>query len=146
MFTKRKLDLDEQKARVVGAVLGLQLFPKKHIYKEYYDLTDEEIDELEALLDEEMEKMQEAMGDPMGGGMAPPMGGGMAPPGGEPNMDMEAGGQESAENVPPTNVGEDTIIKLERLKNQVLLDEGVDSLKGKAIIRVVARLQEKVKK
>jgi len=148
MYTKRKLDLDEQKARVVGAVLGLQLFPKKYIYKEYYDLTEEDIEELESLLDEEMEKMQEAMGDPMGDPMggAPPMGGEMAPPGGEPNMDIEAGGQESDENVPPTAVGEDTVSKLERLKNYVLLEAGVDSKKGRAIIRAVTRLQEKVKK
>tara|TARA_R100000951_G_scaffold76708_1_gene64790 strand:+ start:5906 stop:7801 length:1896 start_codon:yes stop_codon:yes gene_type:complete len=43
VFTKRKMEIDEQKARVVQAVLGLDLFPKETIYKEFYDMTDQEI-------------------------------------------------------------------------------------------------------
>jgi hypothetical protein len=43
VFTKRKMEIDEQKARVVQAVVGTGLFPKSTIYKEFYDMTDQEI-------------------------------------------------------------------------------------------------------
>jgi hypothetical protein len=107
MFIKRKLDVDYQKASVVMQVLQLQLFPKEKIYKDYYDLTDEEIEEIEEKMKdqaaEDMEQ-QQAMGMggmPMGGapmgGM--PMEGGIPPEGGEAGP---AGELESDENIPPT--------------------------------------------
>jgi len=66
-YTKRKMEIDEQKARVVQAVVGLGIFPKKTIYKEFYDMTDEEIqhtmDELEkeqdAAQEKELEKQEQ---------------------------------------------------------------------------------------
>lgn len=65
VFTKRKMEIDEQKARVVQAVVGLGLFPKSTIYKEFYDMTDEEIDQIKEEMQEEQEaeaaKEQEAM-------------------------------------------------------------------------------------
>ncbi len=84
MFTKRKLEIDEAKARVVQAVVGTQLFPKEQIYKEYYDMTDLEIEEtLKKLeLDQEREAEQQEKlglgqpgmpgGDMQGGGMPMP--------------------------------------------------------------------------
>jgi hypothetical protein len=59
MFTKRKIEVDEAKARVVQAVIGTQLFSKRHVYKEYYNLTDSEIDQILNQLDKEAE--EEAM-------------------------------------------------------------------------------------
>jgi len=69
-FTKRKMEIDEQKARVVQAVVGLNLFPKSTIYKEFYDMTEQEIaqtkeemkQEQKEAADEEMAQAQGAMG------------------------------------------------------------------------------------
>mgnify|MGYP003149032535 CR=1 FL=1 len=59
-FTKRKMEIDEQKARVIQAVVGTGLFPKRTIYKEFYDMTDQEIDHiLEELNKEKEENMQD---------------------------------------------------------------------------------------
>ena len=55
-FTKRKMEIDEQKARVVQAVIGLGLFPKSTIYKEFYDMTDQEIEQIKEELEEEQEE------------------------------------------------------------------------------------------
>ena len=55
-FTKRKMEIDEQKARVVQAVVGLGIFPKSTIYKEFYDMTDEEIEHLQTELEKEQDE------------------------------------------------------------------------------------------
>jgi len=56
VFAKRKLELDQQKAGVVQAVMGLSLFPKKNIYKEFYDMSDQEAAEAQAGIEEEQQK------------------------------------------------------------------------------------------
>ena len=88
MFTKRKLEIDEAKARVVAGVVGTGLFPKEMIYKEYYDMTDLEIEEIMKKLEQEQEKEMEnqekmGMGQEQGAGqpgMAGNSGGGMPMP------------------------------------------------------------------
>ena len=55
MSAKRKLDLDEQKIRVIQAAQGLNLLPKRSLYMEYFDMTEEEADRTIA----EMKKEQE---------------------------------------------------------------------------------------
>lgn len=122
MYIKRRLDVDEQKARVVQAVLGLQLFPKSMIYRDYYNLTDVEIDELEKELEEDAQKMQDqqmqaqaAMGAP-GAPPPPAPGGGAAPPPGPNPMD-------SAENAPPTAERIETLTKL---RNKLLVEGNVE--------------------
>lgn len=126
MAAKRQLDIDEQKVRVVGAVKMLGIFPLEYIYKNYYQMSESEIDDLMSGLKEEatdpiaqMVKtgMPPGMAGPMG---APPMPGGAPPM--PPDAGMagpgpgEAGGQEPAENVPPTtameSVDNSDIIKL----------------------------------
>lgn len=59
VFTKRKMEIDEQKARVVAAVAQTGLISRKAIYREYYDMTDQQIEEMEREIDEEQEKMAE---------------------------------------------------------------------------------------
>jgi len=56
VFTKRKMEIDEQKARVVQAVVGLGIFPRSTIYKEFYDMTDQEISHLEDEIKKEKEE------------------------------------------------------------------------------------------
>lgn len=95
MFTKRKLDIDEQKARVVQAVKGLQLISNETIYKEYYDYNDDEIAEEKSKMETQLEEDPlSPLNNPMGavGPDGMPI---MPPPG-------AAGGQEGAENKPPT--------------------------------------------
>ena len=55
---KRKLEIDEAKTRTVQAILGTELFPKKTIYKEFYDMNDQQIEEV--MLDMEEEQAQAA--------------------------------------------------------------------------------------
>lgn len=65
IFTKRKLELDESKARVVQAVVGTGLFPTNSIYKDLYDMTDQEIEvtkqQLKEEKDEQLEQQQKEM-------------------------------------------------------------------------------------
>jgi len=151
MYTKRRLDVDGQKAQVVQQVLGLQLFSKKYIYKEYYDMSDHEIEDMKNELEKDMEEMaQNPMmaggmpGAPMGGGMPPP--GGAPPPGGPPEEGGEPGkppqdnGPESRENIPPTQKEE--VNKLfTKLKRQALL-EG-NRTKIKTLNKIINKFNKK---
>jgi hypothetical protein len=58
-FTKRKMEIDEQKARVVAAVVATGLFPTSTIYKEFYDMTEQEIQHTKEELKKEQEEAQE---------------------------------------------------------------------------------------
>lgn len=118
MALKRQLDTDEQKARVVQAVKGLSIFPMEKIYKDYYQMSDNEIEEAKKGLEEDQKDPAFAMamgmgGDPMMGG-APPMDPGMGEPPGPP--------MESAENTPPTQAES---IDIESMKN-LALEAGCD--------------------
>lgn len=89
MSEKRKLDVNEQKVRVVQAAKGLELFSTETIYKEFYGMTEDEVRREKSLIEEE--KKEAAA---LEAATAPPP---MAGPG-----PGEAGGQEPAENAPPT--------------------------------------------
>lgn len=104
MSAKRKLDLDEQKIRVIQAAQGLQLLPKKNLYKEYFDMTEEEAERTIQEMKKEQEE-QMAM-DAQGAQMAADQGPGM----------------ESAENTPPT-ANEGTETPVEFMLNRTLDDE-----------------------
>ena len=84
MALKRQLDTDEQKARVVQAVKGLGIFPMDKIYKDYYQLSDNEIQEMKDGL--EKDQKDPALAGAMGGapGAPPPAGGALPPPGAPP--------------------------------------------------------------
>lgn len=96
MSAKRKLDVDEQKTRVIQAVKQLGLISDEQIYREYYDMDDSEIEKMKSALKTQAE---EATPDPQQGA-AP----GAAPPGGNPGYGEAGldGGAEGAENVAPT--------------------------------------------
>ena len=106
MSAKRKLDLDEQKIRVIQAAQGLQLLPKKNLYKEYFDMTDEEADrtiqEMKKEQEEQMAMDAQAQGAPMAADQGP--------------------GMESTENTPPT-ANESTETPVEFMLNRTLDDE-----------------------
>jgi len=122
MSAKRKLDIDEQKTRVIQAVLGLGLFSKESIYREFYDMTDEEIRRMQSEIEEDQEKdleQQEKQAEVANPGYG------------------EAGGQEPAENVPPT-ANEDNVSELETLRELVLEDD-----KKEVISRIIQKQQQK---
>jgi hypothetical protein len=131
LSAKRQLDLDEQKARVVQAVNGLGIFPKEKIYKDYYQMNDNDIDKLKQQLKKEMkDPIFSTMGQ-MG------MGGGMGGAGGPPGMDQpgysDAGGPgvEGGENIQPTQKpNEEFLFNLEKLMiNENLSEEAVEIIR-----------------
>ena len=82
---KRKLELSEQKTRVVQALKGLELFSNEYIYKNYYQMNDAEIEEITKQKQDEAEAMAPEPGAPMEGGTPmPPQGGGPGGLGGAP--------------------------------------------------------------
>ena len=77
MFEKRRLEVDEQKVRIVQAVKGLMLFDDEYLYKQYFQFTDAEVEEMK----DRVKKQQEQAGG-MPGAPAPaaPLGPPGAPP------------------------------------------------------------------
>ena len=123
MSAKRKLDLDEQKTRVIAAVQQLGLFSKSSIYREFYDMTEEEINRMAAEMKKQQEEeAEQAMEQEQEQALQQPGYG-------------EAGGQESAENVPPT-ANEDKVSKLETLRDFVLEED-----KKEVISRIIKKQQ-----
>lgn len=75
MHEKRRLELDQAKLMVVSQMQGLQLFDDEYIYKEYFGMSDSEINEMVARMKKRAEQeaaeqaaQQEAA---MGGGAIP---------------------------------------------------------------------------
>lgn len=130
MFAKRLLDLEEQKTRVVQAVVGTGLFPTEKIYKDYYDMTDREINEMKTKLEEEQkalaEKEQEAAAAGVTGAAA-----------GAPMAADQGAPMDGAENAAPT-ANEEIVNTLSELKNNYL---GIDFDFKK--LKTVERLIEK---
>jgi hypothetical protein len=126
MSAKRQLDIDEQKARLVSAVKMLNIFPLDYIYKTYYQMNDNEIEDVKKGLEAQAQDPilgAIAAGMPPGTPMAPPMGGGMGGvPGAGPGP-MEAGGQEGMENMPPTQMEQTDFEQLKKLMLQEGLSE-----------------------
>jgi hypothetical protein len=116
MALKRQLDLDQQKALVVGAVKNLGIFPVDKIYKDYYQLNDNQIKQIkDKLLEEAEEQMEQQMNQQMAMNAAMPQQPGMgapAGPGAPPAPPVE---QEAGENTPPTQVESINLSELETL-------------------------------
>lgn len=87
IFIKRKMDVEEQKLRVVQTLLGLGIYPRDWIYKEYWDMSPSEIKEAKKLIEKDMQEqaeMQASMAMMMPGAM-PGMGGGGGGMSADPN-------------------------------------------------------------
>ena len=98
MFEKRRLEVDEQKVRIVQAVKGLMLFDDEYLYKEYFNMTDAQVEDMK----ERMKKQQEEQNQ-MGGmpGMPGAPGAPPPPPGEEPPPGAEGPPPEGGEEPPP---------------------------------------------
>lgn len=150
-FTKRKMEIDEQKARVIQAVVGTGLFPKSTIYKEFYDMTDQEIAHT---LDElKKEKEEEAATE------AATMQGqeDMAQGGKDQDMDREQAGKDGdaardeggsqadherqmeVEKAKPKKIKKESIALLNKLKNKIIAESGSGDKKLASLERIIVR-------
>ena len=161
VFTKRKMEIDEQKARVVQAVVGLDLFPKQTIYKEFYDMTDQEIKHTMDLKKEEKEEemaQQQAQEQEQMQGQED-----MGQEGKDQDMDREQGGKDAdaardeggkqadhergmeAEKAKPKpkpkkeSIDSKDLSALMRLKQQIIAESGQDTTRSDAIDRIISR-------
>jgi len=138
VFVKRKLEIDEAKARVIQAVVGTGLFPTDYIYREYYNMTDTEIEMVKKDLerdqkqsqDQEMQQMQ-AQGDAQMAQSTNQAALDMAVADNQAKNDMAL--QQNAQQNQPKPKKE----SLEHLRNKYLLEEGTDSPKYRAISRIL---------
>ena len=103
IFAKRRLELEGMKTQTASTLISTGLFSKEYIYKTIFEMTDEEISEMEKQVDKDNEKMQQQMqqmgmqGAP-GGGLGVGPGTGVAPPG-APSPAMGGAG------APPPDMG-----------------------------------------
>ena len=90
LFAKRRLELESMKSGVSMSVVQTGLFSNKYIYKNFYEMNDAEISELEKELEEQNKKAaqqmanNQQMGGAPGGGAGIGPGTGVAPPGAPP--------------------------------------------------------------
>ena len=109
MALKRQLETDEQKTRIVQAVKSLGIFPMKKIYKDYYQLSDNEIETIE-------NELQKDQSNPVFGAMAAGLPGGAPPAAG--------GGEEEQPGAPPP-VQESNKLDLKSMKS-LAIESGCD--------------------
>ena len=139
MFTKRKLEIDEAKARVVQAVMGTGLFPTETIYKELYDMTDQEIEVTKEKLEKEQDEQAQRAQDQQGAEQAAMNPGAPQPAAG--NQDVGPAGQSPLPPAQP-NATKATAEDIETVKSfisnkygekskQMYLMESIDALKIK---------------
>ena len=141
-FTKRKMEIDEQKARVVQAVVGLGIFPKSTIYKEFYDMTDEQIQQMQDEL--KQEKEQEASDKQAQAEQAA----GLEQQNKDKDMEREQAGKdadaerekEQKKPEPKKEAIDYHLSKtLNKLRRKIISESGEDSKKLKALERVMNR-------
>ena len=156
VFIKRKLEIDEAKARVVQAVVATGLFPTDHIYKEFYDMTDTEIEMLKEELEKEQDKMAEKEAEQAAmqaqaqtAGQADQVAAqgetDMAVSQNQAAMDMAVADNQAKNDIqvnksqpkPKPTAKKEEIDPLVKLKQKYLLEEGVKSPKYKAIDRIL---------
>ena len=129
MFTKRKLEIDEAKLRIIQGVTSTGLFPKDHIYKEYYDMSEGQIKLIKNQLETEAKEMAEQQGDL--NNISPGAG------------DLNQGNQPAAvQNTQPMAGPAAENIDFTEIRKKLILEKGADSLEVKAINRIIKRLRK----
>jgi hypothetical protein len=157
VFTKRKMEIDEQKARVVQAVVGLGLFPTSTIYKEFYDMTDQEIAHTKEELAEEQEEAAAKEAEQAAAQMQDQEG--IAQGGKDQDMDRDQQGKDAdaardegaaqsdherqmeVEKKKPKkeSIDHDLVKTLTKLKRKILTESGEGSSKIASIDRIISR-------
>jgi hypothetical protein len=152
VFIKRKLEIDEAKARVVQAVVGTGLFPMNHIYKEFYNLTDTEIEIIKRDLEKDREEQNQQESEQMAMQQQAQAAGqvqqtqaqgqtDMAVAQNQAAMDMAVADNQAKNdlktNKPQPSVKKEETDYLVKLKQKYLLEQGKDSQQYKAIARIL---------
>ena len=156
VFVKRKLEIDEAKARVVQAVVATGLFPTSHIYKEFYDMTETEIELLKEELEKEQEEVAEkeaeqtamqAQAETQGQADQAAAQGetDMAVSQNQAQMDMAVADNQAKNDIavqkaqpkPKPTAKKESVDPLVALKHKYLVEEGPTSQKYKAIERIL---------
>ena len=128
MFTKRKLEIDEAKLRIIQGVTATGLFPKEHIYKEYYDMSEGQIELVKNQLEQEAKDMAEQQGEL--NTISPGAG------------DLNQGNQPAAVQNTQPMAGPTEAIDFSQIKNRLLLEKGAESSDVKAINRIIKRIRK----
>jgi hypothetical protein len=133
-YTKRKLQIDDARLRLIQGVTQTQLFPRDYIYKEYYDMSEGEIALIKRKLDEEAKeaayKQQEL-------NLISP-GAGDRPQGNTP------GGQEAVptQQPPPQTEEAETVDFVLKLREKMYLEEDTPE-NINALSRIISKIQKK---
>ena len=154
VFIKRKLEIDEAKARVVQAVVGTGLFPTSQIYKEFYNLTPTEIEIIKKELEEEQDAAAEKENQQMAA-QAQAQGQGeaeqietqgevdMAQSQNQASMDMAVSDNQAKNDMavnkpkPKPSQKKESIEDFSYLRKKFLIEEGESSEKYKIIDRII---------
>ena len=133
-YTKRKLQIDDARLRLIQGVTQTQLFPRDYIYKEYYDMSDGEIALVKRKLDEEAKEAaykQEELNQ-----ISP--GAGSRPQGNTP------GGQEAVptQQQPTQSEAVADLDYIVKLKDKIYLTEGTTN-DGMVLSRIISKIQKK---
>jgi len=131
MFTKRKLDIDDAKIRIIQTVTATGLFPKDHIYKEYYDMSEGQVKEIKQLLEKEAKEAAAQQNELEQ--ISP--GAGQNPQGNQPAA--------NANTPTPTPTREELINKLGTVKKQIIRESGFSDPSVKAINRILNKINSK---
>lgn len=149
VFIKRKLEVDEAKSRVVQAVVGTGLFPTEYIYKEYYDMTDTEIEKVKNDLEKEQEEQSQKENQQMMQQQQAQAAGQIQQSAAQAQNDMAVSQNQAAMDMAVANnqakndqqsnkqPQKEEVDPLIALKQQYLLTEGQNSRKYKALERVI---------
>ena len=131
-FTKRKLEIDEMRLRIIQGVTQTQLFPKDHIYREYYEMSDGEIALLKQKLKQEAEDaayQQQELNQ-------------ISPGAGELPQGNTPGGQEAVH----TQQAREAFSEIEGLRSKLVEENGYRPAEQKVWKRILEKIPETKKK
>jgi hypothetical protein len=157
IFIKRKMAVDAQKAEVITNVMATGLFPKSYIYKEFYDMTDTEIEMLMAEAEKEQEEQMQREADMMAQQQQATAAGQMQQTQVQGQTDMEVSNNQAQNDMKVSDNDAKNSVKVEKskpkpkpaakakkkneelqsLRNQVILEEGASSPRAKALSRIL---------
>jgi len=132
IFAKRRMELEQIKAGVVQQVVATQLFPKRYLYETFYNLSEQEIAEIEKELEKETQKgmqlqqQQSMMTQPgaAGGGLGiGPDAAGVTPPATPPLTPELDGSQAETPQQPQESSSYDELLTLVEKIERDMIEE-----------------------
>ena len=156
IFIKRKMAVDAQKAEVITNVMATGLFPKSYIYKEFYDMTDTEIEMLMKEAEREQEEQQQRDQEAMAAQQQAQAAGQMdqqAQQGqidqqvaqNQAQMDMQVSNNQAKNDVKVASAQKQQPAKAKNeelmdLRRKYMIEDGVDSPKVRALTRILEKI------